>query len=285
LLTASVKVSLILSGAGLVAFAAANALEAALALVAMVFSYRLFHTTGRWIWSTSTAVELLRQSWPLLLSGLSILLYMRVSVIFLRDSAGNAEVGIYTVGVSLSELWYFIPMALASSLAPYVSRKRVEGSEAYRRVILKAFSAMWMLSLTVAIFNALTAKYWIAILYGGQYANSAEIFALHALTFVPVCLGVMQSIWLVNEGRSKLVLYQAIIGALVAVSLNLLITPHFGAYGAASVTVISQFVQAFLVNAILAPDLFRLQVRSLLFAVTYIANSFSSAEFAKIFRK
>ncbi|MDE1713187.1 flippase (plasmid) [Chromobacterium amazonense] len=267
-LTAFVKILLILGGAGLIAFAAATVIEAALALVAMSIAYSMFRTKARWQWSTSVAIDLLRQSWPLLISGLSILLYMRIGVIFLRESAGNSSVGIYTVGSSLSELWYFIPMAIASSLAPYVSRKRVEDGDVYLCVVYKAFSAMWILSLTVAIFNALTAKYWVALLYGEQYRNSAEIFALHTFTFIPVCLGVMQSIWLVNEGRSKLALYQAISGAIVALSLNLILTPTYGAYGAAMATVISQFVQAFLVNAFLAPDLFRLQILSLRFIRT-----------------
>jgi PST family polysaccharide transporter len=262
-LTAAIKIGLIFSGVGLIAFAAAAVIEAALALVALSFAYRLFKTTARWEWSTSVAMELLKQSWPLFISGLSVLLYMRISVIFLRESAGNTAVGIYIVGVTLSELWYFIPMALASSLAPYVSRKRIEGGGEYKSVIYKAFSMMWILSFTVVILNALTAKYLVALLYGEQYKISAEIYALHAFTFVPVCLGVIQSIWLINEGRSKLALYQAISGAIVALCLNFILTPTYGAHGAAVATVASQFVQAFLVNAFLAPDLFRLQVGSL----------------------
>lgn len=265
LLTASIKIALILGGAGLIAFAAAAAIEAALALVAMWFSYSLYRTSQRWIWSNEVAVKLLTQSWPLLLSGLSIMLYMRVGVIFLREFAGNAEVGIYTVGTSLSELWYFIPMAVASSIAPYASRKRIECGEMYQRLIVKAFSAMWLLSVIVAIFNVLTSKYWIALIYGEQFRDSAEIFAIHTFTFIPVCLGVMQSIWLINEGKSKLALYQAISGAIFALTMNFFLTPRFGAYGTAAATLISQFVQAFFVNALLAKDLFRLQVRALNF--------------------
>jgi O-antigen/teichoic acid export membrane protein len=265
ILTAAIKIGLILSGAGLIAFATALVIEAALALVALSFAYRLFKTTTRWEWSTLVAKELLKQSWPLLISGLAILLYMRISVIFLRESAGNAAVGIYTVGVTLSELWYFIPMAIASSLAPYISRKRNQDGDGYERVVCKAFSVMWILSIAVVTFNVLTAKYWVALLYGDQYKISAEIFALHAFTFVPVCLGVIQSIWLINEGRSILALYQAISGTIVALSLNFILTPTHGAHGAAAAIVVSQFVQAFLVNVFLAPDLFRMQVRSLRF--------------------
>lgn len=263
LLAALIKILLILSGSGLIAFAIAIAVEAALALCALFFAYKLFRTSAKWQWSTSVAYQLLRQSWPLLLSGLSILLYMRISVIFLREYSGSSAVGIYTVGVSLSELWYFIPMALASSLAPYISRKRIEEGDAYTSLIRKAFSVMWILSLTVVAFNTLTAKYWVSILYGEQYKISAEIFEIHTLTFIPVCLGVIQSIWLINEKRSKLALYQALTGATLAIGLNFLLTPVYGAHGAALIAVFAQFTQAFLANAFLAPDLFRLQIQSL----------------------
>lgn len=263
LVTAALKVFMITSGAGLLAFAGANAIETGLAAVALTFAYRRFHTQVPWHWDGSTARALLQQSWPLLLSGVAILLYMRVSVVILREFADDAAVGIYTVGATLSEMWYFIPMAMASSIAPIISRKRVEGGDAYKRALFKTFAGMWGLSIVVASVNALTARYWVEILYGHQYRDSAGIFALHSLTFVPVCLGVAQSIWLINEGRSRLALYQAVAGAVVALGLNLLLTPRFGAHGAAASTVISQFVQAFLVNAALAPDLFRLQVRSM----------------------
>jgi PST family polysaccharide transporter len=160
-------------------------------------------------------------------------------------------------------MWYFVPLSLGSSLAPFISRKRAEGGDAYQKFLFKTFSYMWYFSILVACFNALTSKYWVKFLFGHQYQQSAGIFAIHTFTFIPVCLGVLQSLWLINEGRSKLALYQAICGAIVALSLNFILTPRFGAYGAAIATVASQFVQAFIVNALLAPDLFRLQIRSL----------------------
>jgi PST family polysaccharide transporter len=261
--TAVFKVLLIQLGASLPAFAAANALETGLAAIALVIAYAGYRTERRWEWDGALARALLAQSWPLLLSGLSILLYMRVSIVFLRESAGTAEVGFYGVAATLSEMWYFIPMALGSSIAPIVSRQRAAGSDAHRRTLLKAFAGMWALSLSVVVVNILGARLFVGLLYGPQYAASAPLLALHALTFIPVCLGVMQSVWLINEGRSRLALHQALSGALTALVLNLILTPRYGAYGAAIATVGAQFVQAFLVNALLAPDLFRLQCGSL----------------------
>lgn len=263
LATAGFKVSLILMGAGLTWFAAAGAVEAALTALSLCVSYRLFRTHLRWQWDKDLAWQLLKQSWPLLISGLSVFLYMRVSVIVLRDRAGNTEVGLYSVGATLSEMWYFIPMTIFSSIAPIIARKRAQGGDDYQRMLRQVFASMWALSLAVAAFNVVGASTFVNLLYGNQYTKSAEVFAIHALTFIPVCIGVVQSVWLINEGRSKIALLQAVAGACTALALNFFLTPRYGAHGAAIATVISQFVQAFLVNALLAPDLFRLQCRSL----------------------
>ncbi len=264
LTTAAFKVSLVMAGAGLTWFAAAGAMEAALTGLCLCVSYRLFRTQQRWIWDPILARQLLKQSWPLLISGLSVFLYMRLSVIVLREQAGNAEVGLYSVGATLSEMWYFIPMTIFSSVAPIIARKRAEGGDAYERTLLQIFSGMWAISFAIAALNIVGARTFVNLLYGHQYTKSAEVFAIHALTFIPVCIGVVQSVWLINEGRSKIALLQAIAGASTALTLNFLLTSSYGAYGAAIATVVSQFVQAFLANALLAPDLFRLQCRSLL---------------------
>lgn len=264
LTAAGIKVTLVTAGASLTWFAAAGVVEAVLTAISLGVSYRLFRTQRRWTWDSVLARHLLRQSWPLLLSGLSIFLYMRTSVIVLREYSGNAEVGLYSVGATLSEMWYFIPMTIFSSIAPIIARKRAEGAEAYQRTLQQVFTGMWALSLAIATFNIIGADTFVNLLYGNQYAKSAEVFAIHALTFIPVCIGVVQSIWLINEGRSKVALLQALAGACTALTMNALLTTRYGANGAAVATVASQFVQAFLANALLAPDLFRLQCRSLL---------------------
>lgn len=269
LTTAAFKVCLIMAGSSLTWFAAAGAVEAALTALSLGVSYQLFRTDQRWTWDPALARQLLRQSWPLLISGLSVFLYMRVSVIVLREQAGNAEVGLYSVGATLSEMWYFIPMTIFSSVAPIIARKRAEGGEAYRRTLRQIFSGMWALAFAVAALNIIGASTFVNLLYGHQYTKSAEVFAIHALTFIPVCIGVVQSVWLINEGRSKIALLQAIAGAGTALALNLLLTSRYGAHGAAIATVASQFVQAFLVNALLAPDLFRLQCQTLLVTTAF----------------
>ena len=73
-------------------------------------------------------------------------------------------------------------------------------------------------------------------------------------------LGVAQSLWIANQQRGRLLLVQTCVGAMVALGGNWLAIPVWGAMGASGVAVLAQFASAVLVNAVFAPDLFRLQL-------------------------
>lgn len=267
LLIASLKIGLILSGATLFYFAAAQVLETAFSAIALCVSYLFFKTKSNWTWDWDIAKRILQQSWPILISGLSILIYMRISVFYLQSFSGTAAVGVYAAGTSLSEVWYFIPTMLAASAAPIIARKRLDDKVGYTLTFKKLFALMWYFSLFIALINVVLSSFLIDLLYGDDYQRSSAVLATHAFSLIAVSLGVFQSIWIVNEGRTRLSLYQALTGAAVAVILGFFLIPQYGVIGAAATTVCAQFAQAFLANAFFAPVLFRLQITSLWFFI------------------
>ena len=270
LLIACLKIGLILSGATLFYFAAAQVLETAFSAIALCVSYLFFKTKSNWAWDWDIAKRILQQSWPILISGLSILIYMRISVFYLQSFSGTAAVGVYAAGTSLSEVWYFIPTMLAASAAPIIARKRLDDKVGYTLTFKKLFALMWYFSLFIALINVVLSSFLIDLLYGDDYQRSSAVLATHAFSLIAVSLGVFQSIWIVHEGRTRLSLYQALTGAAVAVILGFFLIPEYGVIGAAATTVCAQFAQAFLANAFFAPELFRLQITSLWF---FIARS------------
>ncbi|WP_341710301.1 flippase [Limnobacter sp.] len=267
LLIASFKIGLILSGATLFYFAAAQVLETVFSAIALCVSYLYFKTKSNWTWDWDIAKRILQQSWPILISGLSILIYMRISVFYLQSFSGTAAVGVYAAGTSLSEVWYFIPTMLAASAAPIIARKRLDDKAGYTLTFKKLFALMWYFSLFIASINVVLSSFLINLLYGDDYQRSSAVLATHAFSLIAVSLGVFQSIWIVNEGRTRLSLYQALTGAAVAVILGFFLIPQYGVIGAAATTVCAQFAQAFFANAVFAPALFRLQITSLWFFI------------------
>jgi len=110
------KVVLILIGAPLVAFAWAGFFELVLAAVFMLIAYsHNRHSILKWRGSFHEMGSLLRESWPLVFTGIATMISMRVDQVLIGQMLNDKEVGLYSAGVKLSEPLVFHP-CLDSSL-------------------------------------------------------------------------------------------------------------------------------------------------------------------------
>lgn len=259
-----IRVALILLEAPLVAFAAVMLVEWMLIALGLVVAYKRYPAPTDWSWATARVRELLTESWPFLLSGIAIMIYMRIDQIMLRSMIGVHEVGIYSAAVRLSAPWYFIPTAICISAAPAIARKKARSEKEYMAALRKLFSLMWWASLPLCALVALVSGPVIYLLFGSAYAASAAVLAVHIFSNVPVALGVAQTQWIANEQRSRFALYRTLLGCVCNVVLNLILIPAYGAMGAAIATVLSQFIAAVGSNLLLEPRMFVIQMRCLI---------------------
>jgi PST family polysaccharide transporter len=251
LLMGGVRVALILARQPLVAFAVAILGEAALGAFFLLLRYRHQRgDPGAWRVSGAWAKTLLRDGWPLILSGLAVMIYMRIDQIMLGQMGGNAAVGIYSAAVRISEVWYFIPIAITSSVAPSIIASRQLGEALYYGRIQKLMRLMVLLSVGIALPMTFLGPLLVVRLYGTAFAASGPILALHIWTAVFVFLGLAQGPWLVAEGLMKVSLNRTLAGGVVNVLLNLYLIPRFGGMGAAWATLAAQATSTLLVNAV-----------------------------------
>jgi O-antigen/teichoic acid export membrane protein len=260
LLNSLFKVGLILAKAPLLYFAIAGLIEFALAALALSFSYRMFPAPFKWQWDLEWGKRLLKESWPYMLSGLAIIIYMRIDQIMLREMVGTKELGFFSAALPLSTTWYFIPVMIAQSAGPSIAKKKQNDQLGYNNAIDRLFSLMWWIMLPLSMSIALLSMPIVQLLYGEEYSVSASVLAIHVFANIPVALGVMQSIWILNEKKNMLTLTKTVIGAVINVGLNFIMIPKYGALGAAIATVVGQSVSAVFSNMVLAPDLFRRQM-------------------------
>jgi len=74
-------------------------------------------------------------SWPLMITGVVIMIYMRIDQVMIKAMLDNKAVGNYAAAVKLSEAWYFIPMVICSSLFPaIINAKEVSEQFYYKRL-------------------------------------------------------------------------------------------------------------------------------------------------------
>lgn len=185
------------------------------------------------------ARKLWRDAWPLMLSGLSVGIYMRVDALMLKHMAGDAAVGIYTAAAKLSELCYFLPVALASSVLPALVRARTGDERSYNRRIQQYFDLSAAVAYVLAVPASLFAAPIIALLYGPAFAEAGDILSIHIWASVFVFLGVARGQCLVNEGLTRFYAVSTVVGALINIGLNWVLIPTFQGLGAAWATLVS----------------------------------------------
>jgi PST family polysaccharide transporter len=269
LLVVALKVALILGGASVVAFGACEPITAALSAAFMAY---VFRRRGRRVhWSHASwpvAKRLLGASWPLLISGVAILVYMRIDQVMLESMLGpqgSSAVGLYSVALRLSEVWYFVPMAITASVFPKLLEARRASEDLYRSRLFRLFSLMSALALAVAVPMTFLSSTVIRVVFGSRYAGAGPILAVHIWTTIFVFWGVVAESWYLAEGLTRLSLYRTTVAAVLNVCLNLVLIPRYGGVGAATATLVAMGISAWASNLLTARTrpLFWMQLRSL----------------------
>jgi len=270
LVFSGVRVWLILAKADVIAFAAAATAETCISALGLLVSYKLSYGSVlslRPVWTM--AMTLLKESWPMMLSGLAVILYMRIDQVMLESMVGSREVGLYSAALRLSEVWYVIPAVLVSSTMPYLTDAYSKSFRLYKRRLQQLMNNLVTMAYIVAIVMTFISGPIIKLLYGAAYDSVDEILSVHIWAGVFVFLGISGSAATMNEGLIKVSLFQAMIGALVNISLNLYLIPRFGALGCAYATLTTQVVSVWLLCALFfrSRGLFKMQTKALLLGV------------------
>ncbi len=248
ILAAGLRLLLVFLGASVIAFAVATSLQGLLAAILLVW---LFHRQGssilRWRFQALKAWALLTKSWIIVISGFLALVNLKVDQIMLRWMAGAAEVGIYSVAVRFSEIWYFIPSAIVMSAYPILIGHRKVHSGLYDKRLQQMFDALFAIALLVALIVTFAAGPLIPWLYGEAFAGSAGILVIHVWAGIFMFMRALFSKWVLIEDALYFSLFSHGVGAVINVIMNLGLIPAYGGRGAAVATLFSYAASSYFI--------------------------------------
>lgn len=238
--TTIIKVVLIQTQAPLLTFACAGLVEVIVGAVGLTIVYRVNgFFFNKWRVSFLRARGLLKDSWPLIISGVMIMIYMRIDQIMLGEMVGNQSVGIYSAAVRLAEAWYFVPAAIVSSVFPsIVEAKKISDTLFYSR-LQRLYSLMALLSYSVAVPATFLSNWLIQLLYGPEYAEAGSMLAILIWSGLFTSLGVARSSFLTTMNWTKLHFMTVSLGCIINVALCLILIPIYEGMGAVIATCFS----------------------------------------------
>jgi O-antigen/teichoic acid export membrane protein len=245
-----VKIALILSHASLLAFAWVVLFDSFVLACGFIYFF-LKHSTFRikyLIFYKSTAIDLLKDSWPLIFSGGVLMIQARIDQVMIKEMLGSLEVGYYSVAMRLIEAVAFIPMLLKSSLYPSIQSAKIQSKALYQDRLLNFYRLNFLFFLVLAIPIFIFAEPIIVLLFGIEYQPAGVLLALLSIRLFFANMGVARGTYIVTENLMKFSMLTMILGTIVNIYLNYVLIPNYGARGAIVATIVSFFTTIYLVD-------------------------------------
>lgn len=254
--TVAVRIVVLSAGWPIAVYALTYAVDAALVWLVLYLAKRLQRagSEGRPRFSPGLGKALVSRSWPLILSGLAVSLYNRVDQLMLGFMLPDkADVGRYAASVTLAESWYFVPLAVVVARQAGVMRAHESSDSQFRHSSQRLFDHVIGLSLLCALLVAVGSPVLIRLLFGAGYVTMDSIVCAVVLTAAGVLAvtGSARGPWLIARGLERYTLLYLGTGAVLNITLNLLLIPRFGIVGAATATLAAQCVSVVLLPAVI----------------------------------
>ena len=243
-----IKIALVIGGANLILFAYANVIQVILTVTILIFFYKYKSELSLFTWRFSyiKAKELLSQSWMIYVGSFFAVIYLKVDQVMLKWLVGVEEVGIYAVAATLSQAWYFLPIAIVGSFFPKLIKLKENNSTHLNKRFQQIFDLLFIMAFVVAIVITLVAEPLIMMMFGQVYQDAAPILTIHIWTALFIFMRILFTKWIVIENLLMFSMLTHGLGALFNVTLNYWLIPNYGGVGASYATLFSYATSSYL---------------------------------------
>ncbi len=248
-----VKIALILYEASLIAFALVAFFDSIVLAIGFVYFY-LKHLKDSKLkiknvkFKREVAVSLFKDSWPLILSGIVLMIQARIDQVMLQEMIGSKEVGYYSVALRLIETFGFIPVLLNNSIFPALVNAKKVSQVLYIERFLNYYRLSFLLFIITSVPIFLFAEHIVVSLYGDAYQPAGILLSLMAIRLFFTNTGVARGAFINIENLFNFSLITMTAGAIVNVCLNYYLIPSYQSQGAIIATIISFSVTTFLID-------------------------------------
>ena len=282
LLGMSIKLSLLWMEASLLWFVVATAFDAVLLASGYVVAYRKkIGKLSDWTFDRRYASYLLRESFPLLLTGTAVIVYQRIDQVMIGSMIDKESVGYFSTASRFVEVLIFVPMMLSQTIAPILVSIRKRSEADYRAKAQLFMNVTVWTSVVLALLLSVLA-YWVVLYtFGQRYLPAVAILQVLAFKAPSVALSSTAGHMIVVEGLQRWAVLRDGLGCVVCVLLNYLLLPRYGVMAAAFVAILSNVAAGYLADAFV-PDYRRIfvhQTRALLLGwqdIVHVKRLFSS---------
>lgn len=183
--------------------------------------------------------KVLTYSWPLALTALFTAVLYRIDQLMLFSIQGNTSLGNYAAAARISEAFNIIPLALASSILPVLTKYYQSNSQKFKTTYTLSFKYLALLIIPFSTLAILFPKKIITVVYGQDFITAAPALSILMCAEIFYFFGMVNRQILIASNKQKLDPLFTGLSAIINVVLNLILIPKWGFKGAAIATLIA----------------------------------------------
>lgn len=246
---ALIKVVLLLFHASLVWFIVATLFDVLLVASGYCVAYtKKIDKISLWRFDKEWAKYLIKQSFPLLLTGAAVIIYQRIDQVMIGNMIDKASVGQFSVASKFVEILIFIPTIMSQTITPILVRIREKSQEEYERKAQLFMNVTIWVCLLMALLVSLLSYWLVLFTFGRQYLAAVPILQVLAFKAASVALSSTAGQMIVMEKLQKYAVIRDIFGCIVCVGLNILLLPRYGVIAAAFVAILSNLAAGYVAD-------------------------------------
>ncbi len=172
----------------------------------------------------------------------------RIDFWFVQYFEGSQVLGVYALAANLGQLFWLIPVAIASVLHIHVASSD-EGKHLKTTLLLGRL--IWIIGLLGLIFLALFGKGIIHLLYGEKFEEAYLYLIFLMLGIIPFGVTKVYAGYFLGCNMHRKNMRASLLGLFFTILLNLVLMPYYGVYGAIWATIISYFMTTIYVISVM----------------------------------
>lgn len=237
---ACLKIILLLIKAPLEYFIIATAFDTVLVATGYIFSYQ--KKVGKlkdWIFDLKKVPYLVKEAFPLLLSGAAVVIYQRIDQVMIGNMIDKESVGYFATAGKFVDLIVFLPTVLVQTVTPMLIRAKEYHPETYEAKKRTFVSITTWTAIIMSLCVSLLAYWLITYTYGVKYSPAIPVLQIMAFKAVGMALSSSGGQIIIMERMQKWAFIRNVMGCVLCIILNYFLIPRYGIIGSASVTIVT----------------------------------------------
>lgn len=220
-------------------------------------------------------IKLVKEGLYLWASFIALLIYTQLDKIMLGTMIGKKVVGIYAIGVLLSQILEIMIGPIQTSVFSKMIELYKQNYDKYIKFYFKCNFIITQLYIFIILCSIIIVEFTFNYVFSSEYSQAISVYKILTVAVLIKANGAFQSSHMTLKEITKKIFYKMLLGLFINMILNYFLIRKYGILGAALATSITQII------TLLVADFFIKEYREQAFIQL---KSFNSLYIFKIFK-